>query len=313
MAPVTATPASAEGLRSIAEVEGETRVPRATLRMWERRYGFPAPARDARGERAYPPAQVELLKQAQLLIVQGHRPASLLGGGGAGIARLMDSTPRAQAPSRTRAQDKVLRLLQGHDVAALRAALEENLRAVGVAAFATEVLPQLSRVIGDAWAAGELQVHEEHLYSDTVYEVLRAAIAGLSTALRPEAPQVLLTTFPQEYHGLGLQMAQALFALQGCRTVMLGVRLPLDQIAAAVRAYRADLVGLSFTPAMNASLVQRGLEELRGMLPTTVRIWAGGQSPAFAKRDIPGVRVVRDAAAIPDLLAEDFALPPRKS
>ena len=42
------TPASVP-LRSIAEVERDTGLARATVRIWERRYGFPAPLRDDRG------------------------------------------------------------------------------------------------------------------------------------------------------------------------------------------------------------------------------------------------------------------------
>jgi hypothetical protein len=90
----------------------------------------------------------------------------------------------------------------------------------------------------------------------------------------------------------------------------LGVRLPIEQIVAGAKAHRADLVGLSFTASMNPAHVWRGLEELRGLLPLGVRIWAGGDTPALRRRAIPGVRVVADVLAIPDLLAEDFALPP---
>jgi DNA-binding transcriptional MerR regulator len=44
--------------------------------MWERRYGFPVPERDANGERCYPPEQVERLRLIKRLMDAGHRPAS---------------------------------------------------------------------------------------------------------------------------------------------------------------------------------------------------------------------------------------------
>ena len=44
---------------SIAEVERETGLGKDTLRVWERRYGFPVPLRDALGERAYPDEQLQ--------------------------------------------------------------------------------------------------------------------------------------------------------------------------------------------------------------------------------------------------------------
>ncbi len=39
---------------SIAAVERDTGLSKDTLRVWERRYGFPTPGRDTLGERAYP-------------------------------------------------------------------------------------------------------------------------------------------------------------------------------------------------------------------------------------------------------------------
>ena len=41
------------GWHSIAAVERDTGLAKDTLRVWERRYGFPAPGRDAQGERLY--------------------------------------------------------------------------------------------------------------------------------------------------------------------------------------------------------------------------------------------------------------------
>ena len=47
---------------SISAVERDTGLSKDTLRVWERRYGFPNPVRDALGERLYPVEQVERLR-----------------------------------------------------------------------------------------------------------------------------------------------------------------------------------------------------------------------------------------------------------
>jgi len=62
---------------SIASVERDTGLSKDVLRMWERRYGFPNPARDSNGERLYPAAQVERLSMIKRLMDQGHRPGKL--------------------------------------------------------------------------------------------------------------------------------------------------------------------------------------------------------------------------------------------
>ena len=63
---------------NIAAVERDTGLSKDVLRMWERRYGFPVPERDANGERLYPAAQVERLRLIKRLMDQGHRPGKLI-------------------------------------------------------------------------------------------------------------------------------------------------------------------------------------------------------------------------------------------
>jgi len=44
---------------NISAVERDTGLGKDTLRVWERRYGFPQPTRDDNGERVYPAEQVD--------------------------------------------------------------------------------------------------------------------------------------------------------------------------------------------------------------------------------------------------------------
>lgn len=59
-------------------VERETGLTKDVLRAWERRYGFPAPERDARGRRAYPREQLQRLLQIKRLVEHGFRPGKLI-------------------------------------------------------------------------------------------------------------------------------------------------------------------------------------------------------------------------------------------
>ena len=66
-------------LYSIAAVERDTGLSKDTLRVWERRYGFPCPDRDAAGDRCYPANQVERLRTIRRLLDAGHRPGRIVG------------------------------------------------------------------------------------------------------------------------------------------------------------------------------------------------------------------------------------------
>jgi hypothetical protein len=63
---------------SIAAVERDTGLSKDTLRVWERRYGFPNPGRDPLGERAYTLADVEKLRIIKRLLDAGHRPGRVV-------------------------------------------------------------------------------------------------------------------------------------------------------------------------------------------------------------------------------------------
>ena len=86
----------------------------------------------------------------------------------------------------------------------------------------------------------------------------------------------LLTTLPGEEHQLGLLMAQACLTVEGAQCISLGVQTPAGDIAQAARAHRADVVGLSFSSALQMPVASAGLADLRQRLDRDVALWAGG-------------------------------------
>jgi MerR family transcriptional regulator, light-induced transcriptional regulator len=290
-----------EGL-PIASVEQSTGIARATLRIWERRYGFPHPGRDLRGERSYPEEQVRKLRLIADLMARGHRPGRLVALNASQLAAL--SGPAAERSTGLKAvSDPVLDPLRSHDVPALSRLLEDSIRSQGLAGFVTERMPAMNDNVGLAWAHGDLEVYEEHLYSEVVQQVVRAHMARLPAPRMP-GPRVLLATLPEELHGLGLLMTQALLAVEGRPCTSLGVRVPLAQIVSAAAAFRADIVGLSFSSHMNAGHVLRGLEQLRGELAPHVAVWAGGSAPVLARRRIAGVQRIAHVRDVPAAVAQ---------
>ncbi len=62
-------------------VEKETGISKYLLRMWERRYSFPRPLRDEKGERVYSDVDVEKLKLVKTLMGEGYRPSKVINQG----------------------------------------------------------------------------------------------------------------------------------------------------------------------------------------------------------------------------------------
>ena len=84
---------------SIAEVERETGLGKDALRVWERRYGFPVPLRDAQGERAYPQDQVQRLRLLKRLLDCGHRPGKVVALPLVQLQALLQAEPDSGTPA----------------------------------------------------------------------------------------------------------------------------------------------------------------------------------------------------------------------
>ena len=284
---------------SIADVERDTGLSKDTLRVWERRYGFPMPARDALGERQYDNHQLIRLRHIRRLIDAGHRPGRVVALPLDGLVAL-NTQPQAERiqPAAGQADSPLLpvdpndsgfvtehwmALLRRQDAHGLRQALAQMQLERGLARLITECVAPMNVRVGQAWLEGRLAVYEEHLYTEIVQSVLRQALGQLAQARAPRPPRILLTTLPGEVHGLGLLMAECFMVLEGCHTIALGVQTPLPDIVTAADASEADVVALSFTAAQNPRDVRAALGQLRERLPAHVEIWAGGNCPVLYK------------------------------
>jgi len=288
---------------SIAAVERETGLSKDTLRVWERRYGFPQPGRDAFGERAYPADQVAKLRAIKRLLDVGHRPSQVVGMNMEALARLSETLPPSRslgaAPPSLVDVQALFQAIKAHDVKMLARLFTQTQARMGLSRFITDVVTPLTAQVGDAWMRGQLEVYEEHAYSEALQTCLRSALASLAEPTPAARPRVLLCTLSGELHGLGLLMAEAFLVLEGAHCTPLGTQMPLWDVVQAAQAFCSDVVALSFTPAAPATLVQDSLTELRSKLPATVEIWVGGSSPSLHRRGTEGLRVLHSLQQIP--------------
>ncbi len=320
----------------ITAVERDTGIGKDTLRVWERRYGFPQPFRDTHGERMYPMQQVARLRLIKRLLDQGFRPGKLLslpleqldvllgqsiendsqphpidkksalvirqaagqtGGKSKGKSSANDAVSGSIANSAT---DWIIPLLKNHDISLLRTTLAQRMAQSGPMGFVLDVLPSLNVRVGNAWLRGELAVFEEHVYTEVVQNVLRTTLQSLS--LTQSLPRVLLTTVKNEQHGLGLMMAEICLAVDGATCISMGVQTPVADIVLAAKHKAMDIVALSFSAAYSWRHIHDCLLELRAQLPANIALWAGGAGVA-GRTSIAGITLMSDLRAIHPALA----------
>ena len=162
---------------NISAVERETGLSKDVLRMWERRYAFPKPRRDDNGERQYSIAEVAKLRAIKRLMDIGMRPGKIIALSSDELGALAAArVGRAREVATPALEGDVLSLIKAHDITGLQHALATLLMRQGLQSFVRDTITPLNRAIGDAWMRGELQVFEEHLYTEQLQAALRTII-----------------------------------------------------------------------------------------------------------------------------------------
>lgn len=283
-------------LLSITDVERQTGIRQATLRMWEKRYGFPQPLRDRHGDRVYPASQVARLHDVKRLINQGIRPGKILAGG-TGPEPAAAGLPQPEAGRIPAAHAQVLSLLRAYRRAELHAYFQYRLLDLGLRRFVIEFLAPLCDTAGLAWSRGELPIRCIYLFTQLVAATLHAKQA----AVRANAcgrPKVILATITGEAHALGILMVEAVMATLGAECIQLGSETPDAEVAAAARETAADVVALSFSAHFPAKLLVRVVTALRAATPDATAIWVGGSGASAAAGFPPGVERIDSLEAI---------------
>jgi len=276
------------GLPGISAVERDTGISKDLLRVWERRYGFPAPLRDLSGERVYPAEQVQRLRLLKRLLDAGHRPGRVVAASHEALEALLQVQASAKQAAATdtalvQEQTRCIAMLVAHDVDGLRRLLSQAMLRMGLGQCVIELIAPLTGLVGEKWINGELAIFEEHIFTESLQQLLRQALQAIPRDALAERPRVVLTTLPGEQHGLGLLMVETMLALAGCQCLSLGVQTPLDQLIRAANSHKADIVALSFSGILSTGMVQRSLAELRTQLAPDIELWAGGSSQALQR------------------------------
>ena len=280
----------------INAVERETGVSKELLRMWERRYGFPIPERDAQGDRIYPMSQVAKLRLLRRLIDFGFRPGKIILLDTPELERLLKSQGKATFDSSPELEVELLNTLKSGDLNQLRDYLSHQLTKMGLQSFVLDFLQYANFIVGDAWMRGLLEVHEEHLFTEQVQSLMRQAISNLRDAT--QAPRVLLATPPEETHTLGILMVEAILRLENVDAVCYGAQMPVRDVAQAAVRHKMHIVAISFSASYPTSKAIEYLEELRFRLPLTVEIWGGGASLRSTRKSVEAVKFFHDLPSI---------------
>ncbi|HSE27084.1 MAG TPA: MerR family transcriptional regulator, partial [Gemmatimonadales bacterium] len=172
----------ADGLLSIGALSAATGVPVETIRTWERRYGFPVAERKPSGHRVYPLTTVPRLRLIAQALTRGHRAAEVVPAPEPVLESLLAAVPPAPAPpGRTPLPSGVpadpadlLDAVRGFEAERLKRVLQADWARLGPIEFLERRAAPFLTAVGEAWAAGALDVRHEHFASACLGDFLRA-------------------------------------------------------------------------------------------------------------------------------------------
>lgn len=262
---------------SIRVVVNRTGISADTLRIWERRYGFPRPERTPGGSRLYSEEDIARLLLVNRALAQGYRPNEVVALPYAQLEHiLVGPPPRVDSTNATApvSVGAVIDALKRDDVDAVRGLLRAGALAMGPKPFVTDLAHPLAIRVGELWQEGAVEVRHEHVASACLTTTLRLLLSALEDGAR--SPIVVLATLPGEPHALALDMIAVYLAASGGVPRLVGADTPVDQIVAAAKAYRARAVGLSISAAAEPRSTARAVSKLARLLPNGVELWLGG-------------------------------------
>jgi len=275
---------------NLTSVEELTGLSREVLRKWELRYGFPRPARNARGHRLFKSTDVEKLRLIAQLLKIGMRPGTLVTQNTTQLHAWLDAH---QAAPENDADDNVVDAQVQALLASLGSQAKEHalgdlldalIRHQGLAQFVTLFLPTFSQAVGLAWEKGQIGVHAEHRYSQAVQQKILRALPAPAHHGAP--PRVLMTTPPGELHTLGLLGLQVQLDLAGASCINLNAQTPVPDVVAAVGQWGVSVVCVSVSICLSPAQAGDYLRALRQALPEVCQVWVGGEGCAALSSDM---------------------------
>ncbi|MGB5278465.1 MAG: MerR family transcriptional regulator, partial [Gammaproteobacteria bacterium] len=161
-----------EGLYPIGVVERDTGIGRDTLRVWERRYGFPEPVRNEKGERTYSEAQLRRLQRVRRLLDQGMRPGKLLPLSEDALDQLEATLKPVQMDQLDQSVAELLDVIDSVDPDTVKILMQDIFNHQGMEKFILKTVVPLLAAVGERWAGGSLQIYQEHFLSTQLIQFL---------------------------------------------------------------------------------------------------------------------------------------------
>ncbi len=247
-------------IRTIARLTG---IREATLRAWERRYGFPRPLRSEHNNyRSYSREEVENIRRVAKLIAGGLSVSEAI--------VQVKATPVQALPTGERLSERFWSAVMVMDEDGVQRVLDEAQASMEVEVYCNGFLLPLLREMGM-----RLDIAREHLASAFIRQRLRVLLD--TEEQRGTGPRVLLACPTRDHHEGGLLALGLQLKRRGWRVTMLGADTPAEALHSACAQISPEIVALSFVRSREPDEMRSVLSEVvRACAPVPVVVGGGG-------------------------------------
>ncbi len=267
------------------EVARLCRVSDATVKRWQAA-GLLASERTSGGHRRFRAGEVARFQRAQCLgekkCVGDESVASALNGQQRDCSKTFSDSAFFHA------------LMKGCEEAAANILISEYLRGKTPAEICDETVCPAMAQIGELWAAGKVNITQEHLASGVAHNAVNKLRQALSVSKTVDK-LAMCCAAPGDFHELPTHLAQMTIENAGWEMMSFGANTPLADFAREIARHAPALVCISATVLIDAETFSRQYKMLRART---------------AKLDIPvllGGRAFRDERIRRQFPAEFYA------
>ncbi len=269
---------------AISLVEQLTGIKAHTLRIWEKRYNSLIPHRTPTNIRYYDDDQLKKLLNISTLLQHGYKISNVVQLEDEKISELITGLHEHQDKDKqaelyvTELVDHMLSFNERSFDKVLSSAMVKY----GVAEAISKVVYPFLRKTGLLWSTSNAAPSQEHFASNIVKRKLLTAIDGIPYATKPKK-RFLLFLPPDEWHEIGLLLADYLVRQGGGETVYLGQNVPHESLEMAVERTLPDYVLTFLVLTGNISPLIKELSEIAARHKVTLLVCSGTMPASLPK------------------------------
>ena len=266
---------------TIKQASARSGVSISLLRAWERRYGVVIPERTASGYRLYDDAAINRLRAMRQLVAAGwaasqaadsvlRTPETALADAGGGRSITEEAPVPALGSSEAAA---FVAAAAAYDATGIESSLDAFFSRGSFERVIDDIVLPAVAALGDAWAAGRLDVAAEHLASASVQRRL-AALFDLGGA-PGSGPTVVVGLPPGSRHEIGALSFGVALRRQGVNVLYLGPDVPVVSWVHVVSERSPRMAVIGVTRSTDEGPAREVATALDAAMPGTVVAMGG--------------------------------------